>query len=149
MAIRSEWDPMREMLQVQKRLNDLFETALARTDFETKEGFGSWTPVADVYETPVALHLDLEIPGLEQEEIDVRLDGDELVVEGERRMDREQEGEQFHRVERSYGKFSRRFRLPSTVDRATVDAVYRHGLLRVTLPRKERQHPETVRVSVR
>ena len=149
MAMRGEWDPMKEMLQVQKRLNDLFETALARTEFETKEGFGSWTPMADVYETPEALHLDLELPGLEQDQIELRLDGDDLIVAGERKMDREQEGEQFHRVERSYGKFSRRFHLPSTVDREAVDAIYRYGLLRVTLRRKQKEQPETVRVSIR
>jgi HSP20 family protein len=149
MAVRGQWDPMKEMLQVQKRLNDLFETALARTDFGTEEGVGAWTPLADVYESREALHLDLELPGLEQEQIAVRLDGDELVVEGQREMDREQEGEQFHRVERSYGKFSRRFRLPSTVDRNAVDAVYRCGLLRVKVPRKRKGQAETVRVSVR
>jgi len=149
MAIRGSWDPMREMFQVQKRLNELFETALARTDFETQDGLGAWTPVADVYESASALHLDLELPGLRQEQIDVRIDGDELVIEGERSMDREQEEEQFHRVERSYGKFSRRFRLPSTVDREAVDAVYRNGLLRVSVPRKALERPGAVKISVR
>ena len=77
----------------------------------THEGIGSWLPEADVYETSSALVLNLELPGLRQEAIDVRVDRDELVVEGERHMERDQGAEQFHRVERSYGKFSRRFRL--------------------------------------
>ncbi len=149
MASRTGWDPLKEMLQVQQRLNQLFESAMVGTDFDAPEGFGIWNPVADVYETSRMLCLDLELPGLKQEQIELRLDGDELVVEGTREMDREQEGEQFHRVERSYGKFSRRFRLPSTVDREAIDATYRHGLLRVTLPRCEEHHQDPVRVSIR
>ena len=149
MATLGDWDPMKEMLQVQQRLNQLFESAMVGTDFDASEGFGVWSPVADIYETPEMLCLDLELPGLKQEQIELRLDGDELVVEGAREMVREQEGEQFHRVERSYGKFSRRFRLPSTVDRDAIEATYRHGLLRVTLPRREQRHPDPVRVSIR
>jgi len=149
MAMQGGWDPMREMFRVQKQLNELFETAMARTDFDTQDGFGAWAPVADVYASGTALHLDLELPGLRQEQIAVRIDGDELVIDGERSMDREQEGEQFHRVERSYGKFSRRFRLPSDADRETVSAVYRNGLLSVTIQRSSERASDAVRIDVR
>jgi HSP20 family protein len=148
MTIRGTWDPMREMFRVQKQLNALFESALARTDFETQDGLGAWTPVGDVYADGSALHVDLELPGLRQEQISVRIDGDELVVEGERSMDREQGGE-FHRVERSYGKFSRRFRLPSDADRESVGAVYRNGLLSVTVQRRAERPSGAVRIEVR
>jgi HSP20 family protein len=148
MATRDEWDPLRELLGVQKRMNDLFERALARTNFETSEGFDSWTPVCDVCETREALILYLELPGLEQQGIDLRLDGDELVVAGERRMDREHSAEQYHRVERSYGRFSRRFHLPSTVDRTAVQASYHGGLLRVVLPIRGVMPNEPIRVSI-
>lgn len=143
-----EWDPMRELLAVQKRMNKLFESALARTNFEAQPGVDSWTPISDVYETAESLVLNLELPGFELREIDVRLEEDELTVEGERRMDREQPGERFHRVERSYGKFSRRFRLPSSVNRDAVEATYRNGLLRVVLPRSGERGVGSLRVPI-
>jgi HSP20 family protein len=133
---------------VQKRMNQLFESALARTEFETQEGLDSWSPVCDAYQTRDALVLCLELPGLEQEQIELRLDGDELVVEGERQMSRHEASEQFHRVERAYGRFARRFRLPSGVDRDAVQASYRDGVLRVTLPRHDGEPPGSVRVSI-
>jgi HSP20 family protein len=149
MTMPSDWDPLKEMLLVQKRLNGLFESALARTEFDAREGVDSWTPVSDAQESPDALILSLELPGLEQDQIDLRIDGDELVVEGVREMTRQSEDDRYHRVECSYGKFSRRFHLPSTIDREAVEAVYRDGVLRVSLPRKGRELPKSVRVAIR
>ena len=145
---QGKWDPLKELVGVHKRMNELFESALARTDFDAKEGVGAWSPEADVYETPEALRLDLELPGLDQRAIELRVDGDELVVEGERRMDREAPAEQFHRVERSYGKFSRRFRLPSTVDRDQIQAKYRNGVLAIVLPKKDSARPKAIKVPI-
>ncbi len=147
--MRNRWDPFSDLAQVQKRMNQLFESALARTDFEAEEGFDSWTPVCDVWETERGLEIFLELPGMEQDQIELRMDADELVVSGERRLERDRPAEQFHRVERSYGKFSRRFRIPSTVDRAGVQASFRQGVLRVTLPAKQADQPESVRVDIR
>ena len=146
--MRGDWDPLKEMLNVQKRLNTLFESALARTDFEAGEGVGGWTPVSDVFETAEQLVLALELPGLEQKQIELRVEGDELVIEGERAIDREGPGERFHRVERSHGRFSRRFRIPAAFDREAVSASYRNGLLRITLPRRSEAGPESIRVSI-
>ena len=148
MTRRGDWDPFSELRGVQKRLNQMFESALARSDFDTQDSVDSWSPVCDAYETPQALVLCLELPGLTQEQIDLRLDGDELVVEGERKMEREQEGERYHRVERSFGKFLRRFRLPSHVERSSVRATYRDGVLRVELPSKGARQPETIKVKI-
>jgi HSP20 family protein len=143
----SDWQPLSELQHVQKRMNDLFESVLTG-NFETQDGFDSWTPVCDVYATPGALVLCLELAGLQQENIDLRVDGDELVVEGERKMEREHEGEHFHRVERSFGRFSRRFRLPSTVDRDAVQASYSNGVLRVELPNRGKAKPEPIQVKI-
>ena len=91
------WDPMRELLAVQDRMNRLFESALTRTNFDPLGGSGSWAPVADVWETRDAFVFALEIPGLAMDQMDVRVDGDALVVEGERRMERERPGEHSRR----------------------------------------------------
>jgi len=144
----NEWDPLKELVGVQQRMNKLFESALARTNFDAEGGVGAWTPVTDVYETPERMILHAELPGLEQSDIEVRVDRDELVVQGERRMDRDPAGE-FHRVERSYGKFLRRFHLPQAVDRESVEAVYRDGVLTVTLTKQDRDRSGAIRVAVR
>jgi HSP20 family protein len=149
MAGQGQWDPLKELTAVQKRMNRLFESALGMADFETQEEPDSWTPVCDVYETADALVVSLELPGLEQSHIDVRVDGDDLVVSGEREIEREQAGEQFHRVERPYGKFSRRFHLPSTVNREAIGASFRDGLLRVTLPNQPDKQRRPIRVAIR
>ena len=146
---RGEPEPLQELAGVQHRMNRLFESALARQDFEAEGGFGAWSPVCDVVETADALQLWLELPGLDQHHFDVRIEGDELLVAGELPPDREERGEQYHRVERSSGRFSRRFPLPPDVDRASIDAKYREGVLRIAklLDALERAGP--IRVPVR
>lgn len=148
MAAQGQWDPLKELTAVQKRMNKLFESALGMADFDTQEEPDSWSPVCDVYETQRALVVSLELPGLEQNDIDVRVDGDDLVVSGEREIEREQPGEQFHRVERPYGKFLRRFHLPSTVNREAIEASFRDGLLSITLPNQREKQPQPIRVAI-
>lgn len=146
---QSDWDPLKELQIVQQRMNKLFETALARTNFDAEGGVGAWIPVSDAYELPEALVFCLELPGLSAADIDVRVDGDELVVQGERRMDREHPGEQYHRVERSYGKFVRRFPLSSDVDRNSALAAYTNGVLTVRLARRVSDERKAIRLEIR
>lgn len=143
-----EWDPLKELVGVQERMNRLFESALARTNFDSEGGVGGWTPVSDAYETAEHLVFCVELPGLDQSDLEVRVEADDLLVSGEVRMDREQPGEQFHRVERSYGRFSRKFPLPSTVDRDAIEALYRDGVLRVSIPKREGSRRQPIRVAV-
>ncbi len=146
--VQSGWDPLKELAGVRERMNKMFEAALTRTNFDADGGVGAWSPLADVFESPDRFILCLELPGVELDDIDLRLEEDEILVQGERRMERERDGEQFHRVERSYGKFSRRFPLPSNVDRGTVEAAFREGVLTVTLPKKESEARGPIRVSI-
>ena len=146
---QTEWDPLKDLVGIQERMNKLFESALARTNFDAEGGVGAWTPVADVYEGEESVVFCLELPGLAQSEIDVRLEDDELVVRGERQMERGAPGEQFHRVERSYGKFVRRFRLRSHIDRQSVTGVYQDGVLTITLAKKEDASKKPIRVAIR
>ncbi len=148
MADRPEWDPMTDLLSVQKQMNRLFESALGKVGFDADAGFGAWSPVADIYDEPGRRVFCLELPGLSLDDIGVRIDADELIVEGDRRMVRDDPGEQFQRVERSYGKFMRKFRLPSNVDRGSVRARYRDGILTVSLQRNDAAEPERFDVSI-
>ncbi len=148
MGSQNTWDPLKDLVQVQQRMNNLFESALARTDFDTAAGLDSWAPVADVHEAQERLHLCLELPGFEQSEIDLKVDGDHLIVEGERHMDADANRGQFHRVERAYGKFSRRFPLPSRFDRDCIHATYRNGVLEISLPARDSLGPESFRIDI-
>ena len=146
---QTDWDPLKDLVGIQERMNKLFESALARTNFDAEGGVGAWTPVADVYEDTEKLVFCLELPGLDQSDIDVRLEDDELVVRGERHMDRGAPGEQFHRVERSYGKFVRRFRVRPHIDPNSVAAAYHDGVLVITLAKKDDAAKNPIRVVIR
>lgn len=146
---QGQWDPLNELTTVQARMNKLFESALGMSDFDTPEEPDSWSPVCDVYESPDCLVVSLELPGLEQSQIDVRVDGDDLVVSGERAIRQEERGERFHRVERPYGKFLRRFHLPSTVNRDAIEASFRNGLLRITLLNQGNKQKDPIHVAIR
>lgn len=145
----TEWDPLKELVGIQERMNKLFESALVRSNFDAEGGIGAWTPIADVYETERNVVFCLELPGIAQSDIELRLEDDDLLVSGERRMDRGEAGEQFHRVERSYGKFARRFRLPSHVDRESVAASFKDGVLVVELAKRESASKRPIRVAIR
>jgi HSP20 family protein len=146
---RSDWDPLKELVSVQQRMNKLFESALARTNFDDGSGVGAWTPVADVFETDERIVFCLELPGLELADIDLKMDGDELVVQGERRMDKDGGGEQYHRVERAYGTFLRKFPLPSFVDRESAHASYQNGVLEISLRKVESRGKRPIKLAIR
>lgn len=143
-----EWDPVKELEGVQGRMNKLFESALLRTHVEAHGDAGGWSPVADFCESPERVTVWLELPGIDQKDIDLQIDEREMVIQGERRMDPDPSGE-FQRVERSYGKFARRFPLPPGTDPERVEAVYEDGVLRVTLAKRSGDGGRRVRVPVR
>ncbi len=148
-ARKTDWDPLSELMSVQKRMNSLFEDALSRGNFDTAGGVGPWSPVADVRRTAAGLRIDVELPGLDLDRIDVRIEGDDLIVSGDRKVERDREGEQFHRVERAHGRFERRFAMPSDVDADGIEATYRLGVLTIRVPARGRERRSTIKVDVR
>lgn len=145
---QGDWDPLKELAGVRERMNKLFESALARTNFDAEGDFGAWTPAADVFETDEQLVLALELPGLDPDTIDLRIEDDGILVQGERSMQGGGAGEQFHRVERSYGKFARRFPLPSHADRGAVQAAYRDGVLEIRVGKRGEGVTGPIRVAI-
>lgn len=143
------WDPFRDLIAIQERMNRLFETALTGTDFGDQEsGVGSWSPVSDVLETTETVVVSCELPGLERDAIDIQLSGNILTVSGERKVLRESERDQYHRIERAYGPFTRTFTLPGGVDAERIGAQYRDGVLTITLPRRPDSLPRKITVRV-
>jgi HSP20 family protein len=131
------FDPLRDLLSLQERMNRLFEDSLAATRTEPGLPASAWTPAADVYETSDGFVVLMDLPGLSAEEVEIHVDGERLVVHGERKPDATARAESFHRVERSYGVFTRVFQLTADVDPDKVTANFRDGLLRLDLPRQK------------
>ena len=140
------WDPLRDLLSLQERMNRLFDESLVpgRLDSAMVRS-GSWVPLADVYETADTFVVQIELPGVQEEDVEIKIDGDQLEVRGERKSDARGRPEMFHRMERSHGSFVRGFRLSQEVDPERVSAQFRDGLLRLELTKAHRAGPRRER----
>ena len=126
-------DPLQDLLSLQERMNRLFEESL-KTRLDLDAGGQGWQPLADVYEMPGSFVVLIELPGVEQEDVEIHVDGDVVVVRGQRKLGAARP-ERYHRMERSYGSFSRSFSLAALVDAEAVSAQFKDGLLRLELPK--------------
>ena len=146
MTLITRWDPFREFVTLQDRMNRLFrdsqggqEEALTTTTF---------APPLDVYEDEHNITLKIEVPGIDEKDIDVRVENNTLIVHGERKFEKEEKEENFRRVERQYGSFTRTFSLPQTVDTENVQANYDKGVLKIELAKKEEAKPKQIKINV-
>jgi HSP20 family protein len=147
------WDPFGELTQLQDRLNRAFSdygrTSPARTD-EGLMTTGSWSPPVDIYQNAdQELVVKAELPDMAPEDIEISIDNDTLTIRGEKRFSTDVKEDQFHRIERRYGAFSRSFSLPSSIDAAKISAEHRNGVLTVRLPAREEAKPRQIKVDVR
>ena len=108
--------------------------------------FGTFAPAVDVYEDEHNLVLKLEVPGVNEEDLNVSLENNTLTVRGDRKFENEEKKENFHRIERRYGAFTRTFRLPNTVDTEKVEAGYDKGILKITLAKRAEAKPKTIKI---
>ena len=140
--------PLADMAVLQNRLNSIF------TDFARPEGdqeslaMGNFIPPVDVYEDGHQMVLKLEVPGIKQQDLDVNVENQTLTVKGERKFEKDEKEENFHRIERRYGTFTRTFTLPQTVDTGAVKANYDNGVLTVSFAKKEAAKPKQVKVAI-
>ncbi len=148
MAI-TRWDPFREVASLQSRMNSLFQdfsrTQGAENELLATTGF---VPPVDVYEDEHKIVLKLEVPGIKQEDLDVRLENSTLTVRGERKFEKEEKEENFHRIERRYGTFFRAFTLPTTVESENVKAQYDSGVLKLELNKRAEAKPKQIKIGV-
>lgn len=144
------FEPFRELAQMQDRINRIFGDAYTRRyDNDDVMQRGEWLPPVDIFENgDQEIVLRAELPGVAKEDIDIRVENNTLTLKGERKREAEVKNEQYHRVERSYGTFSRSFSLPSRIDSEKVRADYRDGVLSITLPVKEEAKPRQISVAV-
>ena len=142
------WDPFQELNLITSRMNRLFQDTYGRGSTEENLTTSSFVPPVDIYEDEHNITLKIEVPGIEQKDIDVRLENNTLTVRGERKFEKEEKEENFHRVERRYGSFYRAFTLPNTVDADSVKADYDNGVLKITLAKKAEAKPKQIKVNV-
>jgi HSP20 family protein len=145
MAI-TRWDPYREVVSLQNRFNSLFRDM--QQESESPLTTAAFVPAVDIYEDEKKVVLKLEVPGIEQKDLDVSVEKNTLTVKGERKFSTEEKEENFHRIERRYGSFFRSFTLPSTVDTEQVLASYNAGVLKLELAKKPEAQPKQIKINV-
>ncbi len=144
-----KWDPFRDMLTLRDRMDRLFEDSLARMRGAEEDVMQTtWSPAVDIYETADSLVIKAEIPGVDKNDISVEVKDNTLYLKGERKFEKGIKEENYHRMERSYGSFSRVFSLPTTVDQNKVKASYKNGVLEITIPKIEEAKPKQITVEV-
>lgn len=143
MAI-NRWDPFREVVALQNRVNSLFRDM---NESDSPLTAASFVPAVDIYEDSKRVVLKLEVPGIDEKDLDIRVENNTLTVKGERKFEKEEKEENFHRIERRYGSFYRAFTLPSTVDTENVGATYDAGVLKLELKKKAEAQPRQIKVS--
>ena len=144
MAI-TRWDPFRDVVALQNRVNSLFRDF---NDGDSPLTTANFVPAVDIYEDAEKVVLKLEVPGIEEKDLDVLVENNTLTVKGERKFEKEEKEENFHRIERHYGSFYRAFTLPSTVNTENVQAEYKAGVLKLELKKKAEAQPKQIKVNV-
>ena len=151
MTILTRWEPFREVSAMQdrmNRMNRLFRESYSPESPEEALTTTGFAPPVDIYEDEHTITLKLEVPGIDEKDIDVRVEGNTLTVHGERKIEKEEKEENFRRIERQYGAFTRSFTLPSSVDPGQVSAHYDKGVLKINLAKKTEAKPKQIKVNV-
>jgi len=147
-SINPRWTVSADFKNLQNQLHRLFEP-FGRVASDEDLVSGTWVPPVDVAETQEHILVRAEVPGMRQEDIQIEFENGLLTLRGERKLDKSDTGVTYHRVERTYGNFSRSFTLPRTVDPEKISAAYRDGVLEVTVPKKEEAKPKQIRIEVK
>jgi HSP20 family protein len=148
MTLLTRWEPFREFSTMQDRMNRLFRGMYSPEGPEEALTTTSFAPPVDIYEDEHNITVKMEVPGIDEKDIDVRIDNNTLTVHGERKIEKEEKEENFRRVERQYGSFTRSFTLPDTVDTGQVHANYDKGVLKISLAKKSEAKPKQIKVNV-
>ena len=143
----SRLDPFRGLNSLQDQVNRLFDETFSRGRSAESE-MGTWAPAVDIYETEQELVLKADLPEVNQQEIDIRIENNMLTFRGERKFHNEVSQDNYLRVERAYGPFSRSFSLPNTINTEAIKADYQNGVLSIRMPKREESRPKQIRIGV-
>jgi HSP20 family protein len=142
----TRYEPFRDLFRLQDQLFKTFGEAYGSRD---ETGLtGAWVPAVDVFEDNDAITLKLELPEVDAKDVDIQVEANQLTVRGERKLENSENRDNYHRIERTYGSFSRSFTLPSTVDTEHISAESKDGVLRIVLPKRAETKPRQIKVQV-
>ncbi len=142
------WEPFRDLMATQREFDRLFREAFSPALAEGEVSTRTWAPPVDIYENGENLVLKVELPGINPDDVEIRVEDNTLYLKGERKFEKEVKEQNYHRVERSYGTFTRTFSLPNSIDSDKVAANYKDGVLTLTMPKKEEAKPKTIKINV-
>ena len=148
MTLLTRWEPFRELQDRMDRMNRLFRESYRPEGPEEALTSTSFAPPVDIYEDEHNITLKMEVPGIDEKDLDVRIENNTLAVCGERKFGKEEKEENFRRVERQYGSFTRSFTLPSSVETENIQASYDKGVLEIRLAKKAEAKPKQIKVKV-
>jgi HSP20 family protein len=140
-----KYDPFGDLRTLQDEMNRLFSGTFSRGS-QDEVLRGAWSPSVDIFENKNEIVLEAELPGMSAEDVSVSIENNVLTLHGERRFEKKDEGDNFHRVERSYGSFTRSFTLPPTVSSENANAEFNNGVLRLTLAKREEAKPRRIEI---
>lgn len=142
-----KYDPFRELRGLQDEMNRLFNSNFSSRYKQEDMASGGWSPSVDIYESENEIVLEAELPGMKREDFEVTIENNVINLKGERQFEKKDETENYHRVERSYGSFTRSFSLPRSVSAENTSAEFKNGILRVSLPKREETRARKIEVS--
>jgi HSP20 family protein len=153
MANITRWDPLSEFSSLQERFNQLLGQPGGYfrnmgTSMDQPLAFGNFAPPVDIYEDDHQVTIQAELPGVEEKDLNITVENNVLTITGERKLENEENKENFHRIERSYGRFTRSFTLPSTLDTENINADFNNGVLKIVLNKSEAAKPKQIKVGV-
>ena len=146
MRTLTRWEPFRGVTSLQDQVNRLFEGMIGRTGDES--ALTAWAPSVDIYETEHELVVKADLPDVDPKDLDIRVENNVLTIRGERKFEKKVDEENYLRVERAYGTFSRSFSLSNTVNPDAIKADYQNGVLTLTIPKREEAKPKQIKVNV-
>jgi len=142
----TRWDPFRGLASFQEQMSRLFDDSFRTRDGES--ALTTWAPPVDIYETDNELALKVDLPDVNEKDLDIRVENNMLTIQGERKFEEKTSRDNYLRVERAYGSFSRSFSLPNTVDTDAIHAQYKNGVLTVQMPKRAEAKPKQVKVAL-
>jgi len=146
MRILTGWEPVRGLTTLQDQINRLFSTSFERTGEDAS--LSAWAPAVDIYETEHELVVKADLPEIDPKDLDIRVENNILTIRGERKFEKNVSEENYLRVERSYGSFTRSFTLANTVNSEAIKAAYENGVLTLSIPKREEAKPKQIKVNV-
>src|SRR6266508_4768519 len=149
MTSMTRWEPFRDLMTLQDRLNRMCSEPFSGVTNQESLSAGAFVPPVDVYEDDHGIRLKMEVPGIDEKDIDIRLENNLLTVRGERKLESETKQENYHRMERSYGSFTRSFSLPNSVNPEDVKAGYSKGVLTIHLGKRAEARPKQIKVDIK